>query len=342
MSPVGVILLILGVLPFSSHGASQEGEKWPNPIPGDVGGSVKDLETLFRQGKWADATVTLKTRTQENPRSLEDHFLLARALVHLNRREEALRVLVSLEQRVDDLSRTRIRNRIKVLGSIFRTNELYQAYQEGVNLLESGKWSEALAQFTEVEKEEPYHLHVLLRKGQAFLLKGQVDDALVTFKKASDFSQAEPRIELWHGRALALKGHYDEALPLLELARNRLPHLEQGLLWYSEALFKSGGSRAALRHLQRNLQKNPFHLRALLQLAKFKFSLKPLSQKDYGSVKRLLRVGISRVQDAPSGTLKHPLDLPGPLNGDSNERIKSELHDLLAQVEGEGKTSSLR
>src|SRR5690606_34745939 len=89
-------------------------------------------------------------------------------------------------------------------------------YLEGLYLLINKKYTEALSRFLQALKEEPDHLEILMRVGQAYFFLGDDTSALSTFETATALAPWDPQINKWLARAYSHKGSFKKAIPLFE------------------------------------------------------------------------------------------------------------------------------
>ena len=155
--------------------------------------------------------------------------------------------------------------RMRVVGCTFLTEVSAQLYQEGLAFFLNQNYRSAIEKFKKVLAEEPEHLEVLTRMGQAFLLEGRFSLARETLMASYQLNPYEVSIQLWLGRCLHKLG---DLRALVFLEASLVLQSEQAFVWYAEALFSFGKSQQALLLLMQDTKRYPFHLLSLMALAK--------------------------------------------------------------------------
>ena len=143
---------------------------------------LDEAQALLSKHKWAEAAIVLRSAIRREPRSASANADLAKALLYLGRREEALSVLSEAIEQNRGRSRDWLIEQNRVIAKIFVTNATFQSYQDGVDLLSVGKFRPAREKFEQVLLGEPYNAEVLTRIGQAYLLDGDHDSAAERLK----------------------------------------------------------------------------------------------------------------------------------------------------------------
>ena len=104
---------------------------------------LDEAQVLLSKHKWAEAAIVLRSAIRREPRSASANADLAKALLYLGRREEALSVLGEAIEQNKGRSRDWLIEQNRVIAKIFVTNATFQSYQDGVDLLSVGKFRPA-------------------------------------------------------------------------------------------------------------------------------------------------------------------------------------------------------
>jgi tetratricopeptide (TPR) repeat protein len=142
---------------------------------------------------------------------------------------------------------------------MFLSNESFQGYQDGVNLLNNGKFRPARDRFEKALGQEPDNVEILIRIAQCLLLEQDEDSAAERLKLARKLNPFEPEIRLWLGRAMHRRGELRKAIAELRVAHQELKGSELAPTWYAEALLASGQRASAISVLEKDVQEYPFH-----------------------------------------------------------------------------------
>jgi 2-methylcitrate dehydratase PrpD len=105
-----------------------------------------------------------------------------------------------------------------VISEVFRTNDDYQAYQDGLNLLVAGKPKEGHEHFAKLLKREPAHVRVLLRDGR--VLRREKSDYLGFLTRPAGWDDVEDKF-----RRLAVPVAGEEAADRIVRAVADLEHI---------------------------------------------------------------------------------------------------------------------
>ncbi len=195
-------------------------------------------KALLESGEWSDALVLLKSDFNQRP-ELDTAFLIARALVGLKRREEALQFLAALNtSKRTSSEREMIRERIRVLSRLFYTQESVQKYHQALRKVESAEWQDAADVLTELLNNESGNVEVMVRLAQVEIELQRYSMALEKLESAQAINPFEPMIRLWIARARTfIPEQSSEGLSDLEKVI-RIPEFRslatQALLWWLE------------------------------------------------------------------------------------------------------------
>lgn len=290
--------------------------------------------------KWAEAAIVLRSILKRSPDFVPGAIELARALVYSGRREEALAVLGQAAARHQGPRRAALIDRAHVIGRLFLTTRAQQVFQEGLNLLETGKYRPARERFEQALEAEPDNVEVLARIGQCLVLEGDNDSAAERLRLAKRLDPFEPEVGLWLGRALHQRGELSQALVELKAAYDGLERSERAALWYADALVASGARRAAVTLLAEDSKAEPFHLAGLLVLARLRVELFRESGTDsLWNARKDLQVALSRLPKYGTPELGRFESELGLDLRESPADLKGKINALLAQLDARLETS---
>jgi tetratricopeptide (TPR) repeat protein len=266
-------------------------------IAPSIKADVEEARDLIAKKKWQEAVIALRSEIARDPREIEVQVDLARALVYLGRREEALNVLEGSIRREKGKKKDWLIQQSQVFSRIFVTNATFQIYQDGLNLLQIQKYRQAREKFEKALLAEPSNVEILTRLGQAYLLDGDHDSAAEQLKTARRLNPYEPEIRLWLGRAMHLRGELTEALQELRSSKSELAQSEIAPIWVADALEASGQKNLALQTLEEDQKANPMHVMSLVNEAKLKVQLAEHNSEMLWSARQDLQNALSRVTD---------------------------------------------
>jgi thioredoxin-like negative regulator of GroEL len=294
-------------------------------------GDFAEGKRLALKHRWEEAATVLRGVWKHNPDFVPGAMELARTLVYSGHREEALGVLsqIALKQKPGAKKDALVR-RVGVVSRQFLTNKTQQIYQEGSNLLLQAKYRPAREQFEKALGAEPDNVEILVRIGQCFVLEGEIDSAVERLRIARRLDPYEPEISLWLGRALHQRGEVNDSLAQLKFAYETLERSERAPLWYADALRTSGNRRAALLVLDEDAKSEPFHLLAIVALARVRGEMvregRDLSDALW-SARKDLQVALSRLPQFVAGE-------GGRFEGELGVELPSNPADLKGVIEG--------
>lgn len=311
-----------------THKASAEKEMEKKPP------SLKpQAKRLLKKKKWAEAAELLKKIVDTDPEDYSAASDFARALLHDGRRDEALKFLAAMTKRSLGGELAFLVRRIKVISRSFLKNETYQHYQNGVILLEAGKYAPAREQFTKALQLEPNNAEVLLRQGQSLILSRNFAEAHGVLRQASELNPYEPEIRLWLGRVEYRVGELDRAIRNLEYAVENLKRSELAPIWFADVLMAKGLPQAAVQALEKDISQEPFHLLSLLALAEIRFSRgTPKETKALWQARKNLQLGLSRFGNYENARSLSEFESEMGLSPHSLKKVKKDIQTLLEQV----------
>lgn len=292
-----------------------------------------EAKLLLNKKKWAEAAIVLRAVVKNNPESASAVIDLARALTYSGRREEALGVFSQALTKQSGLRRENLVDRMKTLSRLFLTNRVFQVYQDGLTLLEAGKYRLARERFEKALEEEPDNVEILVRIGQCLVLENDYDSAAERLRFAKRLNPHEPEVSLWLGRAMHQRGEIKEGLEHLASAYAGLQGSERAPIWYSEALIASGQRKAANTVLEENNKAQPFHLVGLVTLAKIRMQAPRESAEALWNARKDLQLALSRLPKYLSGELPRFEGELGIEMRRAGADLKSEIGTLLAQLD---------
>lgn len=234
-----------------------------------------DAQLLLKSGKWAEAAIALKSVLRERPSLEQAQVQLAQALLRLDRRSEAMSLLISRASSTAGPQRDRLIRHIDVFSRSFLSQESQQIYLEAVRTLQAGRPSDARSKLSQVLEKEKDNMEVLLRLGQSYSLEGDYDTAAERLKLASSLNPFEPETKLWLGRALTKRGEIAEGLKNLQEARADLPGSELALIWIAEAQAFQGQRPQAIEGLSDVVKGLAPHPLTLMTLARLRYEAFP-------------------------------------------------------------------
>lgn len=296
-----------------------------------------ESQALLAKKKWAEAAIVLRGVIRRDPRSVSANADLAKSLLYLGRREEALGIL---DQAIE-LNRGRKKEWLieqsRVIAKIFTTNASFQVYQDGVDLLSVGKFKPAREKFEQALMNEPSNVEVLTRLGQSYLLDGDSDSAAERLRIAKRLDPHEPEIQLWLGRAMQLRGEMMGALAELRSADTKLKQSELAPIWLAEAFAASGDRASAFGVLEEDAKLNPLHVSALIALANEKVVSASGDAKLLWSARKDYQFALSRLAEyTQPGRRRFEGELGVELPQSEKElrdRIQSALQKLESRLE---------
>jgi tetratricopeptide (TPR) repeat protein len=137
-----------------------------------------DLKEAVTKNDWPGIVLLLAPLKGQN---FEHDLLLSKALLQLERRAEALKVLNALSMNRRD---EKVLKLLKVAGGIFFAQDTSNLYFEGVRLLSILKVQEAKDRFEQAAQKESGHPLILTRLIQCEILLSQFDQAASHLKEA--------------------------------------------------------------------------------------------------------------------------------------------------------------
>jgi tetratricopeptide (TPR) repeat protein len=319
-----------------------EPDPWPQVnIPAHS--DYSEAKALLAKHKWEEAAIVLRSVLKRNPAFFPAAIELARALLYLGRREEALNLLAqAISRQPPGARKAALIARVGVLSRIFLAQKTFQLYQDGLNLLSQQKYRPARDRFEKALESEPDNIEVLVRIGQCLVLEGDVDSAGERLRLAKRLNPYEPEISLWLGRALHQRGELAQALEELRVAREGLAGSERAPVWYAHALLSAGNRKGAIQELEKDVDANPFHLAVMVTLARIRSESSREGLEPLWGARKELQVALSRL---PQYESKEPNRSEGELGIEIKQpaaTLKTEISALIAQLDGKLKEPGAR
>jgi tetratricopeptide (TPR) repeat protein len=230
---------------------------------------LEEGKSLNDKRQYEEASVALRAtyRKASGPMRSWVAVELARALLFMTRRAEALELIKLALDNVDRSERELLLERARSLSETFLKTEWSQQYERALRLMKDGNYPLAREQLEKLLESERDHPELLLRLGQVLLLQGVVDLAAERLREAARLASWEPEARLWAGRALQVRGEYALALKEFEAALELSGGLEAAWFWMGECLNELGSKRRSLEVLSQAVKRNPqFRMLPLLRL----------------------------------------------------------------------------
>jgi tetratricopeptide (TPR) repeat protein len=301
--------------------------------------NLEGADRLLKEKKYVDAVLVLRKLVKISSLQTEASIRLARALTYSGRREEALSTLWQLVDKSSGKRKEHLIQQGRVVSKLFLTNENFQLYQDGLNLLVAGKIRAAQEKLEKALALEPDNVEVLTRLGQALVISGDHDSAAERLRLAKKHNPYEPNVQLWLGRALFLRGEKQEALNELKAASQTLKTSQLVNLWLAESLKSSGKILEAVQVLEKDAKENPLHLQSILEMAKMRVAAVengrdgPDQQSVLWSARRQLQLVLSRFPEYADRFKQFQFDVELGLEIANPTELKSQTEALLERIE---------
>lgn len=297
--------------------------------------NLADARLLLERKKWDEAIIVLKSLYRRNPNLSQAGLDLVEALAYSRRREEAVSTINQLISREKSNERRQeLYQKADVLSRLFYTNDVFQIYQDGLNLLRAGKLGAARIRLEKALSDEPDNAEILLRLGQCLLLDHDTDSASERLKLARKLNPYRPEIKLWLGRAMTERGEQQEAVNELRSAYKDLDHSALSGVWYADALVRTGQRVLAIQTLETHLNQWPGDFDVLFKLAEIRLASRDQGFEEAWAAKRDLQVLASRLQSQTE--MERASSTPGELDLDLQlrpEEARVKVQKMLEQVQ---------
>jgi tetratricopeptide (TPR) repeat protein len=235
-----------------------------------------DLADSVQKKDWPAVVLLLDPHQGQN---FEHDFTLAKALLSLERRQEALKLLSTL---ADEHKDERVTKLFQTAGTIFFSQETSNAYYESLDLIRTLKFSEARDHLEQALSKEPGQILLLTRLIQMELLLGKTSAATTNLKLAQDTSQGMTELKLFAVKMAVDKKPdddddqnllYRDVVPL----KTQLLENEITLPFWSEALTRAKRNSEIETFAAKTLKDHPLWSYALMDFAKSR-SVSPSTQ----------------------------------------------------------------
>lgn len=320
---------------------NREPDPWPQ-VDLPAHSDYSEAKILLKQHKWEEAAIILHSVLKKSPDFFPGAIELARALIYLGRREEALTLLSQTAAKQPANRKSAFLARSRVLSRMFLTQKTFQVYQDGINLLQQEKYRSARERFEKALEVEPDNVEILTRIGECLVLDGDYDSAAERLRLAKRLNPYEPEISLWLGRALHQRGELGQAVGELKFAYDGLSGSERAPIWYAEALLSAGNRKAAIQVLESDGDEQPNHLIGIVTLARIRTELFRDGADSLWNARKDLQVALSRLpQYAAGGATRSESELGVELRQPA-DGLKAEINALLTQLDGRLRDSANR
>jgi len=284
---------------FAQTNVSLQGVELETHVPNAHNPLLMKARQLLDKGNWDDAIPLYREYLKQDPKSLIAVMGLSTALTHSGNRSQSLEILV---EAVNNLSTgeariygENIKQRIDNIYRLFFTNQTFQTFQDGLNLLFVSKFSAAKEKFKKALAEEPDNGEVLIRLGQAALADNDVQSGVKYFKTAKKLNPFCLSARMWLGRALQLSNAFAQAVEEFEAVHKENPQSEWTVVWMAEALFSMGQSNVATMLLDSDVKQHPLHVMSLVTSAKLRLQLKQGGIENLWVAKKNLQLALNRL-----------------------------------------------
>ncbi len=191
--------------------------------------SGDEVSEYLQNKDWPAIVLLLKPKQGQN---FEQDVILAKALFSLERRNEALKVLESIE-RPEKLN---IEKLVNLFSTQFFNQDTSRLYYDAVNLLGSQKWAESKEKLDQANVKEPGNSLVLQRLLQVELILDQKELFQEHLKLALDLNPYAKEIKVFQARSLTLQKEYQTAYKVFQSIKNLYQENELIYVWYLDAL----------------------------------------------------------------------------------------------------------
>lgn len=140
-------------------------------------------------------------------------------------------------------------------------------FQEGLDLLESDHFEEALQAFEYVIDRQPFNADALFHHGLVLLNLKRLEEALDSYQKAILLAPTEAQFHSQCGYAMMIRGMHDDALARFDYALDLNPDLRQALLYKACLLAEKRRLGEARSLFEQLLDREPDDPEALLHLS---------------------------------------------------------------------------
>jgi len=186
-----------------------------------------ELSDALQKKDWPSVVLLLEPKKGQN---FEHDLTLSKALLSLERRQEALKLLATLQETRKD---ERVTKLFQSAGTIFFAQETSNLYYEALELIKGLKFAEAKERIDQGLSKEPGQVLLLTRQIQLQLLLGQKEQASANLKIVQTSTANMPELRLF-----AAKLAVDHALTSTEEDEDAA-ELYKGLSSYKAQLLEN-------------------------------------------------------------------------------------------------------
>lgn len=223
---------------------------------------------LSARKKWTEALKQFQSAIDLNPAFVSAYVEFARTKVMAGDRKAGLEKLAAaagVARTKED--KTRVQKERENLSEIFYTNETFQRYQDGLNLLSLDRAGNAMGPLEEAMKADPNNILVLAAYGRALRQEDRLKEAVATLEQA--FTLNENKRDVRFDLAEASLGQTPaRAHELLEPLLASRSDDEKSIILDAQALSKLERNGDAIESLREFLEKQPSSLYAPFWLGK--------------------------------------------------------------------------
>lgn len=130
-------------------------------------------------------------------------------------------------------------------------------FHEGMDLLESDHFEEALHSFEKLVHTQPYNPDALFQQGVTLIKLNRVSEAIQAFENAISLSPTEPTFHSHCGYAMLMAGQHDDALEKFEYALHLQPDNYEHKLYKACVLAETARLQDAFAVLTELVQEHP-------------------------------------------------------------------------------------
>lgn len=146
-------------------------------------------------------------------------------------------------------------------------------FHEGMDMLESDHFEEALNSFEKLVLVQPYNADALFQQGVTLIRLGRVSDAINSFESAISLSPTEAMFHSHCGYALLMAGRHEAALEKFDYALHLQPDNYEHNIYKACVLAEKSRLRDAFNILHALVQDHPDNLEILRHYANVLFLL---------------------------------------------------------------------
>ena len=194
-----------------------------------------ELATSIQNNDWPTIVLLLKAKQGQN---FEQDLLLSKALYSLERRQEAVKVLLARlnDKGPDKNTEKTIEKWVELYSTQFLNEDASRLYYEAVGLLASEKWLEAKEKLEAVNGKEPGHKLVLQRLLQVDLILDQKEAFTEHLKLAQEANPFSKELKIFQARSLYLQKEEQSAYRIFQNFKGIISENEVLCVWYLDVL----------------------------------------------------------------------------------------------------------